>query len=70
MNSLWKIVRTSMALIGCLLILGAVGTSDYYLLELGQPEPSSVIPTVIIGALMALPTVFNLIHQSVKEKEH
>lgn len=68
MNSLWKIVRTLMAIMGCILIFGAIGTSDYYLLELGQPEPSSVMPTIIIGVLMALPTVVHLIYQDAKEK--
>lgn len=69
MNYLWKIVRTTMAVFGGLLILGAVGTSDYYLLELEQPEPTSVVPTIIVGLLMMVPTVIHLIYRDMKEKE-
>lgn len=63
MNSLWKIVRTLMAIIGCILIFGAVGTSDYYVMELKQPEPSSVWTTIIIGVLMTLPLLVELMRK-------
>ena len=69
MNSLWKIVRTLMAIVGGLLMLGGIGTSDYYLLELGEPEPSSVVPTIIIGLLLMLPTAVHIILNYMKENE-
>lgn len=65
---LWKIVRTIMAIFGALLVFGAVGTSDYYLLELGQPEPSSVWVNITIGMLMALPFFIHVIQQYIKER--
>ena len=63
MNSLWKIVRTLMAIIGVILIFGAVGTSDYYVLELGQVEPSSVWTAIFIGVLMVSPIWVELIYK-------
>lgn len=63
MNSLWKIVRTLMAIIGVILIFGAVGTSDYYVLELGQVEPSSVWTTILIGVLMMSPIWIEIIYK-------
>lgn len=69
MNSLWKIVRTLMAIVGGLLMFGGIGTSDYYLLELGEPEPSSVVPTIIIGMLLMLPTGLHLIYNTIKENK-
>ena len=67
MNSLWRIVRAVMAVIGGLLMFGAVGTSDYYTLELRQPEPSSVWTTMLIGFLMMLPMFVHLINEYRKE---
>lgn len=69
MNSLWKIVRACMALIGGLLVFGAVGTSDYYLLELGEPEPAHVWKTVVIGVVMMLPFFTHMVCQVIKENE-
>ena len=66
MNFLWKTFRTLMAVIGGILIFGAVGTSDYYVLELGQAEPSSVLTTIIIGLLMMSPIWFELIYKGLK----
>lgn len=63
MNSLWKIVRTLMAIIGVILIFGAVGTSDYYVLELGQVEPSGVWTTILIGVLMMSPIWIEIIYK-------
>ena len=70
MNSLWKIVRTVMAIVGGLLVFGGIGTSDYYLLELEQPEPTSVMPTIIIGVLMILPLFIHLFCENRKEKSN
>ena len=64
---LWKIVRTLMAIIGIVLIFGAAGTSDYYVLELGQSEPSSVWITLTIGLLMIVPLVFHIIKERIQD---
>lgn len=66
MNFLWKIVRTLMAIVGIILIFGAVGTSDYYVLELGQAEPPSVWSTILVGVLMTLPLLGELIYKYMK----
>lgn len=69
MNSLWKVVRPLMAIVGGILIFGAVGRSDYYLLELKQPEPSSVWTTIFIGLLLMVPTLIHCIRVELKEKK-
>lgn len=66
MNSLWRIVRPLMAVIGIIMVFGAVGTSDYYVIELGRSEPSSVWTTITIGLVMMFPTAFHLIYGTVK----
>lgn len=63
MNYWWKIVRTIMAVVGGFLVLGAVGTVDYYTLELGQHEPSSAWSTLIIGLIMIVPTLVHAIRR-------
>ena len=70
MNYSWKIVRTIMAVVGGLLVFGAVGTVDYYTLEMGQHEPSSAWTTIIVGLLLMLPTLIHLIYQTIKEKNN
>ena len=68
MNCLWKIVRTMMAIVGGLLIFGAVGTSDYYVLELGQHEPASVWSTIIVGFVLITPMLIHVICEELKER--
>ena len=58
-----------MAIVGGLLMFGAAGTSDYYVLELGQREPSSVWTTLVIGLLMMVPFVLHAIYEGVKNHE-
>ena len=69
MNYLWKIVRTLMAVVGICLILGGVGTSDYYLLELGQKEPSSVWTTIIIGFFLIVPAFVHGCYKTMKGED-
>lgn len=66
MNFLWKTIRTLMAIVGVILIFGAVGTSDYYVLELGQAEPPSVLSTILIGVLMTFPLLGELVYKYMK----
>lgn len=67
MRYLWKILRNTMAVVGVIMIMGAIGTSDFYIIELGQPEPSNVWSTVLIGALLAVPECMHLIYNEIKE---
>lgn len=69
MNYLWKFIRTAMALVGIFLVFGAAGKSDYYLIELGQPEPSSVWTTITIGLLLMIPMGIHLAWCYVKENK-
>lgn len=66
---LWKILRTVMAIVGGILICGGVGTSDYYVIELGQAEPASVWPTIITGAILIIPALIHVIFKELKEKK-
>lgn len=66
MSYLWKLVRTTMAIVGAFLVYGAAGTSDYYLIELGQLEPTSVWTTIIVGLLMMSPALAHGIVQTIK----
>lgn len=66
MRSLWRIVRPLMAIVGGILVFCAVGTSDYYVLELGQTEPSSVWTSLWIGLLMMAPTCLHMIRENLK----
>ena len=67
MSYLWKIVRTIMAVVGGFLVYGGVSTSDFYILELNQPEPPSVGKMIVIGLLLMLPAVIHGIRKELKE---
>lgn len=69
MSFSWKVVRTLMCIVGCVLIFGAVGTSDYYLLELNQAEPKSVWLTMITGFMLLMPTLISLVVRCVRGDE-
>lgn len=69
MRCLWKIVRTLLGVAGAVLIFGAVGTSDYYVMQLGQPEPSNVGTIITIGLAMMMPMIIHAIYKTVKEYE-
>lgn len=64
---LWRIVRSLMAVVGFFVMWGGVGTSDYYTLELGQTAPESVMPTIIIGVMLMMPTIIHLIKEKIYE---
>jgi hypothetical protein len=52
-----KIFKT-MAITGAMLTVGMAGTSDYYLMELGQDHPSYVWVGLAIGIVLMLPYLF------------
>ena len=57
MKNLWKVLRVLMAFAGVFLIYAALSTGDYYILELGQPEPDYIWNIVNIGVILALPAL-------------
>lgn len=63
MISLWKIIRNLSAIAGLIMLMGAVGTSDYYVVELEQVAPSYCNRNIVIGIVLLLPMV---IHQFVE----
>lgn len=67
MKSLWKIARNLSAIAGAIMIFGAISTSDYYVIELGQAQPAFVSRNLIVGALLVLPLVLNIIYNAYKE---
>ena len=67
MKNAWKIIRNLLAIAGTVTILGAVSTSDYYVMELGQAEPVMVWKSLIIGALMILPAAIDIFYDIYKE---
>lgn len=66
MSYLWRVVKNIMGVIGFILIFSGISTSDYYVIELGQPEPSYVWTTIIIGVLLVLPTAVHFIIKCIK----
>ena len=69
MSYLWKIVRTIMAIFGVFLMYSGASASDYYVLELGQAEPSSVWTTIFIGFLLIVPAFIHGCYQSMKGED-
>ena len=67
MNSLWKIIKGVSAVIGFILAFGAVGTSDYYNLELHQTEPEWVKWQIIFGVALMLPLLISMISKAIEE---
>ncbi len=70
MNYLWTSIRNIMAIIGGLLVLGGVGSSDYYVLELGQKEPANVWWTILTGFLLMVPVAIHLIRKEIEKQEN
>jgi hypothetical protein len=67
MISFWKIIRNLLAIAGAVSILGAISTSDYYVIELGQVEPAYIKTQIIVGAVLLIPMVFHVIYDIYKE---
>lgn len=61
MKSLWNVSRVLMALVGVILIYCGASTSDYYLIELSQPEPEYIGTMLKIGVVLMLPSLVHAI---------
>lgn len=60
-------IRGIMAAVGGLMAFGAVGTSDYYVIELGQDEPEGLWVKLVIGFALMVPAVAHAIYKEWKE---
>ena len=63
----WEIIRGLAAAAGFGLMLLSVGTSDYYVMELGRHEPVNVWALAFIGLAMMLPAALHAIREEYKE---
>lgn len=57
-----------MAAVGGLMAFGAVGTSDYYVIELGQEEPEGLWVRMVIGFALMVPFIARAIYKEWKEE--
>jgi hypothetical protein len=67
MMSLRKIIRNLLAIAGLIMLMGAIGTSDYYVIELEQVAPSYCNRNIVIGIALMLPMVIHLFYEMYKE---
>ena len=65
--SLRKIIRNLLAIAGLIMLMGAIGTSDYYVIELEQVAPSYCNRNIVIGIALMLPMVIHLFYEMYKE---
>ena len=63
MKYIANLIRNAAALSGLLCLFCAVGTSDYYMMELHRPEPASVNRLLIIGLALLIPSIIHMVHR-------
>jgi len=61
MKYIANLIRNSAALSGLLCLFCAVGTSDYYTMELHRPEPASVDSLILVGLVLLIPSVIHMV---------
>lgn len=61
---IWRLVRNTAAVIGAVMLLGAIGTDDIYTKELVAEAPQSVETGLIIGFVLLMPTIFHLLKKA------
>ena len=64
MKNLWSVLRTTMATIGIFLVGLGITTSDYYVIESEQSEPSYVWKMIVIGIILLLPVAVHAIQHN------
>lgn len=65
----WRIIRRMSAIAGLIILILAVGTSDFYVLELGQHEPGSVWFYIFAGLTMMAPQYVHTIRRAFAEEK-
>ena len=63
---MWTIIRRSLGIIGGVLMFGGAGTSDFYTMELRQPDPDYAWYMIGIGILLLLPSLIHWIKEDLK----
>ena len=63
----WHGIRNTMAALSLVCCILSAGTSDYHVMELGEPEHASVSWLLIAAGILLLPTIIYLIREYVKE---
>ena len=56
---IWRLVRNTAAVIGAVMLLGAIGTDDIYTKEL-VTTPPELWRELLTGSLLMLPTVIHI----------
>lgn len=62
---IWAGVRGCLAVIGLLCWIAGASTSDYYVVELGQTEPSNVHRLLVVGAVLMIPMFVHIIKEKI-----
>ena len=65
-----KAIITALALIGAVIVFGAVSTSDFFTMELVQTEPTYVWGMFKLGCALMMPKVIQIICSEVKGGKH
>ncbi len=60
----WRYIRNTAAVIGAIMIYGAIGTDDFYTTELLTEAPQSVETGLIIGFALLIPTILHILKKS------
>ena len=61
MSYSWNCVRRIATALSFLLLFGAISTSDYYVIELGQTEPAYVGGMFCVALLLMIPQIIHII---------
>ena len=61
MTNLLKVISGVMGVIGFVMVFLGVSTSDYYVIEQGQSEPTYVWAIIVIGVILMIPTLVHCI---------
>lgn len=69
MNSLIRVIRNTLLVVGLCLIYGGVSTHDFYSMELHEPVPADVWTSVVWGFVFLIPTFIHLLIRIHKERD-
>lgn len=60
----WNYIRNILGAVGLFFIIGGVGTSDYYALELGTTEPTGLWLKIVLGLVLVTPSIIHIIKEN------
>lgn len=67
MKRIYRMFRNAAACVGFILLFGGAGASDFYTLEMKQPEPDSVNKLILWGFILMIPIALHLLREWLKE---